>query len=671
MRPQAFRLSVVAVVLVASLLASGQTRLAAVQTGDQGTAGEPGPTAAGSAVDPRQVPIHERDVGPEQVREVPRRYPVDQSTFGQLKSRANAAAAAQSHLPGGTTGGETAPTPNFATLDTGSAGGWNPADAGLAVGPSSVLVAVNEAFAFYGRDGSLLGGPWHLQDFFGTTDSVFDPRALYDKASGRFVLLAVTSNSNARTSSYMLAVSQSGATTTWCKYALNAVPPSGTASWADFPGLGMDGDYLYITSNQFSFGGNSFQYARLLAVSKASVYADTSCRSTAQTWDFRGLQNPGGGYSFTVQPANQPDAVPGQASGTMYLVNAIWSSGSNIVLRAVTAATGQAPKLGQPNWVSSCCIAAYDLPADALQPGGSAIDTGDTRLLGATQRSGTIYTGNTTKTVASSTPNAYANGQWYEITPTGFDGSGLPTSKGASHAVADPNVAYYYPAVLAGQVEISGSGPSQPASMYYVGSDGAPTLYALGAAGYTLNGRWGDYAAVSADPNDSSAVWALGQYVKASNAWGMAVRPAGAVSSVAATTTPTPTPTVTATATPTATSAGSLTATPTAIGISSTPTATATGTTSTGTVSVSGISPNAAQRGQQLPVTVSGSGFQSGATANFGDRVIVQSVTFGNSGSLQVRLRVQTQAATGPRDVIITNPDGSSAKLPGGFTVNP
>ena len=81
--------------------------------------------------------------------------------------------------------------------------------------------------------------------------------------------------------------------------------------------------------------------------------------------------------------------------------------------------------------------------------------------------------------------------------------------------------------------------------------------------------------------------------------------------------------------------------------------------------------PNAAQRGQQLPVTVSGSGFQSGATANFGDRVIVQSVTFGNSGSLQVRLRIQAQATTGPRDVIITNPDGSSAKLPGGFTINP
>jgi len=86
---------------------------------------------------------------------------------------------------------------------------------------------------------------------------------------------------------------------------------------------------------------------------------------------------------------------------------------------------------------------------------------------------------------------------------------------------------------------------------------------------------------------------------------------------------------------------------------------------------VSQVSPNSAQRGQQVTVTVSGSGFQSGATANFGDRVVVQSVTFVNSGSLQVRLRVQTQATTGSRDVIITNPDGSSGKLPGGFTVNP
>ena len=73
------------------------------------------------------------------------------------------------------------------------------------------------------------------------------------------------------------------------------------------------------------------------------------------------------------------------------------------------------------------------------------IDTGDDRLLGATFRYGSIYTANTTGTVSpqlSSSPNAYANVQWYQITPTS-----LTTSSASSAAVANPSVAYFFPGV--------------------------------------------------------------------------------------------------------------------------------------------------------------------------------------------------------------------------------
>src|SRR5919201_5824517 len=136
--------------------------------------GETGPTAPGVSVDPRQLPP--RGETPESVRPIPRRFPVDEATFGQLKARANANAAAAGHLPGGSSI-QTAPAGQFPTLDLTSGGGWNPPDAGLAVSSTTILVAVNEAFALYATGGgAAVAGPTGLPAFFGTADSVFDPR---------------------------------------------------------------------------------------------------------------------------------------------------------------------------------------------------------------------------------------------------------------------------------------------------------------------------------------------------------------------------------------------------------------------------------------------------------------------------------------------------------------
>ena len=88
-----------------------------------------------------------------------------------------------------------------------------------------------------------------------------------------------------------------------------------------------------------------------------------------------------------MQPADQPDATRGQTS--LHLVNAIWASGRDLVVRSVS----QGPTLGPPRLVR---VAPYDLPADAPQPGGNPIDTFDTRLLGASHRYGAIYTAHTT-----------------------------------------------------------------------------------------------------------------------------------------------------------------------------------------------------------------------------------------------------------------------------------
>jgi hypothetical protein len=506
-------LAVVAVVVVSPAASAAQSA---------GHPGVSGASAQGRAVDVRGLPDQPEGETPGQPRQVPRRYPVDTATFGQLKAQANQAAAAQdrSQAPGVLPA--FGPAPDFPTVGY---TGWNPPDAGLAVGPSHVLVAVNESYAVYNRSGTKLLGPKSLGSLFLTTDSTFDPRALYDIARARFVVLSTAA-------SYLtLAVSRtSDPMGSWCAYRLTA-DPSG-ATWADFPGLGSDGDYLYVTANLFANADNSFRYAQLQAIPKSSAYDATCPAATPIT--FPPLLNPApvGGNAFTVQPASQPDARSGDAR-PMYFVNAMWSSGSNIAVRAVTR-TPTGLTLSDPAWVASGYIAPYDLPADTPQPRGRAIDTGDTRLPGAVFRYGRIYTANTTRHVSGipgATPNPYANAQWYEITP-----NNLTDSMGASHAVTNANVAFFFPSILPGcaaspctspsvVLEVSGAGRTQAAAAFWSrGSGGSPTNYTPSAVGgYTLGSRWGDYAATAADPSPTGPVWVLGEYAQSGGAWGTAV----------------------------------------------------------------------------------------------------------------------------------------------------
>jgi hypothetical protein len=493
--------------------------------------------AQGRRVNPHEVPTQPPTGDtPEQIKEVPRHLPVDQATYARLKAQADAAAAARdkSNAPGSL---ETGPAAQFATLTSTQTGGWNPPDGGLAVGPTSVLSMANEAVAIYDRSGALKVGPTALPTFFkDSAGSVYDPRALYDAGNaaangyngghGRFVLLA-TDGTN-----FTLAVSKNetpeSPATTWCSYLINGVTGN---DWVDYPSLGMDGDNLYLTSNQFLNGSNAFEFARLMVVPKASVYPDatTGACATASGTDFTNLQNPGAsGPSFTVQPATQPDALPG-TGGSMYLVNAIWSSGSNIVVRSVTM-TSQGLAVSDPNWVSSGFIAPYNLPASVPQPNSSArIDSGDSRLLGAVYRYGSIYTANATATTSlSSTANPYANVQWYQITPTG-----PTTSFGSSNVIASSSIAYFFPGVIpvcaSGPncttpkvvVEASVSGRNQPASAAVV-ANGTSSVFQRGVGGYRLNSRWGDYPAVAADPTSPGRAWFLGEYARTTTAWGTA-----------------------------------------------------------------------------------------------------------------------------------------------------
>ena len=83
---------------------------------------------------------------------------------------------------------------------------------------------------------------------------------------------------------------------------------------------------------------------------------------------------------------------------------------------------------------------------------------------------------------------------------------------------------------------------------------------------------------------------------------------------------------------------------------------------------VTSTSPNTLQIGDTANVTITGTGFQSGATASFGAGITVNSVTFNSATSLTANITVT--ATTGGRNVTVTNLDAGSGTGTGVFTVN-
>lgn len=85
---------------------------------------------------------------------------------------------------------------------------------------------------------------------------------------------------------------------------------------------------------------------------------------------------------------------------------------------------------------------------------------------------------------------------------------------------------------------------------------------------------------------------------------------------------------------------------------------------------VSAASPNSAEQGASLDVSVTGESFDSGASVEFsGTGITVEQVTYVSCNELTVRISIASAAPTGARDITVVNPDGSYGTGAGLFTV--
>jgi hypothetical protein len=424
------------------------------------------------------------------------------------------------------------PAPSAPVLDSSFAGLGNPPhsegdvippDTMGAAGPNHLVSLLNSDFGVFDKTTGVLlpNQKISLQSFWGSlgtepgdpADFPFDTKVLYDPPSDRFFAVTL-GGTNSPDSWILVAVSApSGPTGTWTKWAIDADLDNNVqqSNWADFPGVGMDANNLYVSANMFS-NLDDFQYSKVWVIPKAQLLAG----SNPITWfEFFPPYLPGS--DFNMQPAHTFGSAPAE-----YF---LFEGAANRLSMAWMDNTSGAPVWHPPVQVLVApYVSSNSLPAARQFGNDNGIDTSDTRLLNVVYRNGALWTVHTVQ----STGTIKTEVAWYKINPA------LGTFS-AQGRISDPTRWYYYPSIGVNQdnvaaIGFSGSSAREYAGGYYTivrpssGTADPVSLLKPGEAPYyktgqTLGGggtdnRWGDYSATVVDPTDDVTFWTVQEYAK-------------------------------------------------------------------------------------------------------------------------------------------------------------
>ncbi len=403
---------------------------------------------------------------------------------------------------------------------------FTPPDPSAGVGPGHIVETVNTSIEIFDKAGNSLFLDT-LEDFFApvrppiTFAEVFDPKTIFDEASGRFIVTADDVDFVTGRSFILVAVSNSSDPSNpldWEKHRIeNTDTTQGFATWGDFPQLGVDADGIYVTFNMFTFGFPIFTHTKIMAIDKATVLDADANTLTFFDVNPAGLEDDGlGGHlHFTLQPAKMHGANPGDP---MFFVEED-AFGDRTNLRVIVMTN----KLSDdPNLAPFCItVPEYDPTPVAQQPGFlfPTLDAGDTRILDVAWRDGRLVALHTTGTE----DEIGARIRWYE-----FDTLGLhPTLTQTGEIDQGPGVSSFMPGIDIAPdgsigVVFMQSSAAEFMSVYLTGrveTDplgfmNTPILVRAGEDVYVdppLFFRTGDYSSVAVDPTDGS-FWATSEF---------------------------------------------------------------------------------------------------------------------------------------------------------------
>jgi len=488
-----------------------------------------------------------------------------------------------------------------------------PPDTQLAAGPTNLAEADNSTLSEWTKTGSLLGSV-DLNVFFGVPAGYrfADPRILYDWSSGRWVLTGFSLDAVFDSYEYIAVSVTSDPTGSWNAWLL----ASGAGVMGDQPMTGVSADKVVISWNDFT-SQTSFIGSQTFVLQKSDLLSGVAVNFTYSNPD---------PARYRIVPAQSltPTSTEWLTYNNAHCPST-WGCNLGTPTVGVVAINGTPLSANVTLTETDPAIVATTTPPAPRQPSGVPVvqagGINDT-LLSAVWQNGTLWTSGNDgclpagdssarscmRLVAISTGGMPAVVQDFDAASNGFD--------------------LYFPAIT---VDSSGDlfiAYSESSFSLYPSARGVDSLAATPmtfensitiASGQTSYSgtRWGDYSGAAQDPLDPADVWLTAEYQANSlNAadWGtatarVAIQP-----------------------------------------------------------SITSVMPNTGATNVQLPVTITGAHFQSGATVSFGaspaSNVVVMSTT-------QINATTPTAAIAGAVTVTVQQPDGSSGSLVSAYTYTP
>jgi hypothetical protein len=431
-------------------------------------------------------------------REVPVRRTISAEAYAALKARANSL-----YAPGSTKDMVSRfVSPNAPTIHTTnfkahtSSDGLRPPDTHGAMGKRGFVEVTNSHVDMWGQfAGGATSKSVTLATFFNySTQTLFDPRCVYDSTWNRFVITAEAFAESNTVQYFFIAVSQTNDPTGGFWIYQFDVDFFNNNDFFDFPQLGMDQDSVLITANIFPAAGG-YAGADFFAIAKARLYN-------------------GGGFSVPVftglAGTLAPPIVLDQNASTFLI--AASPSGTSLTKYAVTSTSRAFGTLVAA--AVAVPVTSYSAPPDAHQPGTSnLLDSGDSRFVNASTQSGNdLWQTHTVAIGAFPVPKFYRiNTSTNTVAQTGsFFASGNSDDFNASitaNANGDCFVTYTSTNVNTGtNAQVRGSGKLSAETGITAGPLAFTSLHFYDASGDTTE-RWGDYSAVTLDPADNNSAW--------------------------------------------------------------------------------------------------------------------------------------------------------------------
>jgi hypothetical protein len=424
-------------------------------------------------------------------------------------------------------GGPSAPAPAplnvFEGLDRFNWGAGSPPDTNGDVGPNDYIQTVNTSIGIFRKTDGFQEAAFSFNTFmsqgnFGNlcdTNNFGDPVVLYDTFEDRWIItdfaFLTDISGNVLAPAYQcFATSMTGDPVAggWNFYSIQVAD-----NLNDYPKFGIWPDGLYMSANMFSFGaGSTFKTARVWAFNKAQMYAGSPTVKVV-TFDV-------GGGDFTVTPSNArlqtgtpPGGRPNLFLSTQLFLNALTVYKLHVDWNSISLSTFTGPDIP---------ISATSWPSFAAavpQPGtAQTLDSLSNRAM--VQNQYTNFGGTeslwVSHTVRRQNTSGFAAPRWYQVNVTG----GSVANSIPQAATWDPdgaNVIHRWMPSLAldraGNMAMgysTSNSTTEFPSIKYAGRLAADPVntfsqteqtFFTGTASQTGTNRWGDYSAMTLDPN--------------------------------------------------------------------------------------------------------------------------------------------------------------------------